>query len=212
MLEFWNSLSTAAQVFYCVAIPATLVLIIQTVLMFIGFGDDADTSLDETSIVSPGDFGDSDGIFGEELPTEAHDSFGFEGLRIFTVRGIVAFFVMFGWVGIVMEAANVALYITLPVAAVCGFAMMLLLAFILRSVMKLRNDGNLDNRNAIGVSGKVHLVIPPNRSGDGKIHILLPGSYVEREAVTDSSEPIPTGAEIVVTAISGQTTLVVSKK
>jgi len=42
MLDFWNSLSTAAQVFYCVAIPATLVLVIQTVLMFIGFGDDAD--------------------------------------------------------------------------------------------------------------------------------------------------------------------------
>ena len=212
MLEFWNSLSTAAQVFYCVAIPATLVLIIQTVLMFIGFGDDADASFDDTSITAPSDFDTHDGVFGEDLPTEVSDSFGFEGLRIFTIRGIVAFFVIFGWVGIAMEAASIPLYVTIPVAAICGFAMMFLLAFLLRLVMKLRDDGNLDNRNAIGVSGRVHLLIPPNRSGEGKVHIMLQGSYVEREAVTDSSEAIPTGAEIVVTALSGQTTLVVSKK
>lgn len=212
MLEFWNSLSTAAQMFYCVAIPATLVLIIQTVLMFIGFGDDADASFDDTSITAPGDFDTTDGIFGEDIPTEAYDSFGLDGLRIFTIRGIVAFFVMFGWVGIVMEASNIALYITIPVAAICGFAMMMLLAFLLRAVMKLRSDGNTDNRNAIGASGKVHLIIPPERSGEGKVHIMLQGSYVEREAVTDSSEAIPTGAEVVVTALSGQTTLVVRKK
>lgn len=212
MLEFWNSLSTAAQVFYCVAIPSTLVLIVQTVLMFIGFGDDADTSFDDTSIVAPDDFDTADGVFGEDLPTETPDTFGLDGLRIFTLRGIIAFFVMFGWVGVVMDAADISLFITLPVATICGFAMMMLLALILRSVMKLRSDGNLDNRNAIGASGKVHLVIPPERSGEGKVHIMLQGTYVEREAVTDSSEAIPTGSEVVVTALSGQTTLVVRKK
>lgn len=215
MLEFWNSLSTAARVFYCAAIPSTLVLIIQTVLMFIGFGDDADTSFDDTSIVTPDEFDTADladGVFGEDLPTETPDTFGLDGLRIFTLRGIIAFFVMFGWVGVVMEAAGISLYVTLPVAAICGFAMMFLLALILRGVMKLRSDGNLDNRNAIGASGKVHLVIPPKRSGEGKVHIMLQGSYVEREAVTDSSEAIPTGSEVVVTGLSGQTTLVVRKK
>ena len=212
MLEFWNSLSTAAQVFYCVAIPSTLVLVIQTVLMFIGFGDDADTSFDDTSIVAPEDFDTADGVFGEDLPIETPDTFGLDGLRIFTIRGIVAFFVMFGWVGVVMEAAGINLFITITVATLCGFAMMLLLALILRGVMKLRSDGNIDNRNAIGASGKVHLVIPPQRSGEGKVHIMLQGCYVEREAVTDSSEAIPTGAEVVVTSLSGQTTLVVRKK
>ena len=78
--------------------------------------------------------------------------------------------------------------------------------------MKLRNDGNLDNKNALGTSGRVYLTVPPSRSGEGKVNVLLQGSYVELEAVTDEIEAIPTGTEVVVTGISGQTTLVVKKK
>ena len=90
--------------------------------------------------------------------------------------------------------------------------MMLLLALLFKWVMKLRNDGNIDNRNAIGVAGRVQLVIPPQRSGEGKVHLMVQGAYVEREAVTDDGEAIPTGAEIIVVGVSGQTTLVVKRK
>lgn len=38
MTEWWNSLSTLSQALYAVAFPATLLLLIQTVLMFIGLG------------------------------------------------------------------------------------------------------------------------------------------------------------------------------
>ena len=127
-------------------------------------------------------------------------------------RGIIAFLVVFGWVGVVMDGANCPLYATLPVATVCGFAIMVVLALIFRAVMKLRDDGNTDNRNAIGVSGKVHLTIPPARSGEGKVHVMLQGAYVERSAVTDETDAIPTGSEIVVIGVSGQTDLVVKRK
>ena len=46
MIVWWNSLETALKIFYCVAIPATLVLLVQTVLMFFGFGEDADADMD----------------------------------------------------------------------------------------------------------------------------------------------------------------------
>ena len=43
IIEWFTSMSIAGQIFTCVAIPATLVLIIQTVLMLIGAGSsDAD--------------------------------------------------------------------------------------------------------------------------------------------------------------------------
>ena len=45
-----------------------------------------------------------------------------------------------------------------------------------------------------------------------EVNILLQGTYVERDAVTDENDPIVTGAEIVVVGISGQTTLVVKRK
>lgn len=213
MLEWWNSLGTAAQIFYCVAIPSTLVLFIQTVMMFLGFGEDG--AGDDIPDAIPDDISDTDigdGVFGEDMVTEVHDLSGFEGLRIFTVRGFVAFFVVFGWVGVVMQDAGAKLWLTLLIATLCGFAMMVVLALLLRAVMRLRNDGNTDNRNAIGTSGKVYLTIPPSRTGEGKVQVMLQGSYVERSAVTDETEAIPTGSEIVVVGVSGQTDLVVRRK
>lgn len=204
IIDFWNSLDFATQVFYCIAIPSTLVLLIQTVLMFIGIGDDADGDIDI-------DAGEVDGDISNDI-YDFEDAEGLDGLRIFTVRGIIAFFVVFGWVGIAMMGAGAPIFATIPVAIVCGFAMMVLIALLLRSVMKLRSDGNTDNRNAIGTAGKVHLTIPPSRSGEGKVHIMLQGSYVERNAITDSEESIPTGSEVVVVGVSGQTDLIVKKK
>ncbi len=209
LVDWFNSMDLATQIFTCIAIPATLVLLIQTVMMFIGMGEDADGIGDDISDV---DADAPDGVFDSDDPMEVHDSAGFDGLRIFTLRGIVAFFVVFGWVGVAMGTSNVELYITLPVAAVCGFAMMLALAFLFRAVLRLRSDGNTDNRNAIGTSGKVQLTIPPSRTGEGKVHIMLQGAYVERGAVTDESEAIPTGSEVVVVGVSGQTDLVVKRK
>lgn len=213
MINWWDSLSVAAQVFALIAIPATLVLVIQTVLMLIGIGMEAadgdGLSLDD--LVSDNDT-DIDGVFSDDVPDGDIDPTGLDSLRLFTLRGIIAFLVVFGWVGYVMETAGVTLFITLPIAFVCGFAMMLLLALLIRAIMKLRNDGNFDNRNAVGVSGKVYLTIPASRKGEGKINVMLQGSFVEREAVTDEQEDIPTGCEVVVTGVSGQTTLVVTRK
>lgn len=197
-VEWWNSLSHASQVFYCIAIPSSLVLLIQTLLMFIGLetGADADTDVD---------IPDADGTADFDL-SEMGD------LRIFSLRGIIAFLVVFGWVGVVMQANNVRLWLTVLIAAISGFAMMLCVALLLRAVMKLRSNGTADNRNAVGVSGKVYLTIPAGRKGEGKVNIMLQGAYVERNAVTDESDPIPTGSEIIVVGVSGETSLVVKRK
>ena len=40
MAEWWSSLGITGQVFACVAIPSTLLLVIQTVMLFFGLGDD----------------------------------------------------------------------------------------------------------------------------------------------------------------------------
>ncbi|MBQ9086327.1 MAG: NfeD-like protein [Clostridia bacterium] len=214
MLAWWNSLSMAVQVFYCIAIPSTLILVIQTILLFLGIGDDAD-GLDGIGGDAAPDGPDADpgdGVFGEELATEDPDPHGWDGLRILTFRGIIAFFVVFGWVGVAMGATGASLWLTIPIAFLSGLAMMITLAVLLRAVMRLRSDGNTDNRNAIGTSGRVQLTIPAYRTGEGKVHLMLQGSYVERDAVTDETEPIPTGCEIVVIGVSGQTTLVVKRK
>ena len=210
MVDWWNSLTLVSQIFYCIAVPSTLLLLIQTIMMLVGIGDDAADGASDVSDIPDGDA--ADGVFGDNEVTEIPDDFGLEGLRILTVRGIVAFLVVFSWVGIVLESTGAQLFVTIPVSTVCGFATMVLLAFLMRAVLKLRSDGNMDTKNAIGTSGKVYLTIPPSRSGEGKVQLLLQGSFVELGAVTDDEVAIPTGTEIVVVGVSGQTDLVVRRK
>ncbi|MBE6779918.1 MAG: NfeD-like protein [Ruminococcaceae bacterium] len=208
LVEWWNSLGLVTQIFYCIAVPATLVLLIQTILMFFGIDDgvDGDVEFDAPDA----DF-DGDGI-GDDFDMDIDDVAGLESLHIFTVRGIIAFFVIFGWVGVVMQSADINLAITLIVATICGFAIMVLIAYLFKLVMRLKSNGTADNRNALGKAGKVYLTIPPSRSGEGKVNIMLQGAYVERNAVTDETEAIPTGCEIIVIGTSGQTSLVVKRK
>ena len=207
MVEWWNTLGLALQVLYCIAIPSLLVLIVQIVLMVLGFDDgDADVDVDAPDTDAP------DGIFEGDDSIDLNDAAGFASLHIFTFRGIVAFFAIFSWVGIVMLSLGVNLPVTLLVSTACGFAVMILIAYLLRLVMKLRSSGTADNRNAVGISGKVYLTVPPSRSGEGKINIMLQGAYVERNAVTDETESIPTGCEIIVVGTSGETSLVVKRK
>lgn len=60
MIEWFEALSVAGKVFVCVAIPSTLILVIQTVMTFFGFGDGGDgTDMPDLD----GD-GVPDGIFG----------------------------------------------------------------------------------------------------------------------------------------------------
>ena len=212
ILQWWETLDLFMQVLYCIAIPSTLVLLIQTVSMLIGLGDEggADADIDELDDIA--DPTESEGVFGEDSVTEVHDSFGLEGLRIFTVRGIIAFFVVFSWASIAMVSSGISLYIAVPVAVIAGFVMMFALAYLLKLMLKLRNDGNIDNRNAIGKSGKVYLTIPAKREGAGKVQLIVQGVYTERDAVTDDENPIPTGCEVVVVSLSGQTDLVVRRK
>ncbi len=208
LVEWWNSLGLASQILYCIAIPATLVLLIQTLFMFFGADDSADGDVEFDA--SDTDF--DDGIFGQDSDIDVDDISGLEGLHIFTVRGIIAFFVIFGWVGIVMQSADISLLITLPVATICGFAIMVAIAYLFKVIMRLKSNGTADNRNAVGAAGKVYLTIPPSRSGEGKVNVMLQGAYVERNAVTDEVESIPTGCEIIVVGVSGQTSLVVKRK
>ena len=203
LFEWWAGLALTTQIFYCIAIPATLILLVQTALLLFGFDGDGDVDFDADI---DGDI-DIDGDADVDVDGDAFDS-----LNIFTLRGIVAFFVIFGWVGALMSASGISLWITIPVALLCGALTAVGIAFLFRAVMKLKSDGTAYNKNALGSSGKVHLTIPAKRSGEGKVHIMLQGAYVERNAVTDEEEAIPTGSEVIVVGLSGGTNLVVKRK
>ena len=68
MTEWWEALSSLGKVFACIAIPATLVLLIQTILSIIGLsGSDGDADVPDGGIDI-----DGDGII-EDIVTGAGD-------------------------------------------------------------------------------------------------------------------------------------------
>ena len=214
MQAWWDALDILGKVFAIVAIPSTLIMIIQTILMFVGIGDDSGIDAD-LDVDIPDDVS-ADGIFGDDIPggteIDASDISFDPGLKILTFRTIVAFFAVFGWVGLELQNRQIAAYITLPCAIISGVAIMFVMAWLIRELYKMQSNGNTDIKNALGMSGTAYIPIPAERNGKGKITVTFQNSTHELEAVTDESVDIPSYSEVLVVGITGKDTLVVKKK
>lgn len=221
MTAWWYSLTILEQIFAAVAFAATAVLIIQTVLLLFSVGgghEDFDSSHDldhDFDHDFDHDISDGHGIdhdFDHDHDCEhshgQHDS----GLRIFTVRGFVTFFCIFGWAGLAMLRQGVNTAVSITSATVLGVIFMVIVAVCFAMFFKLQANGNVEAKEAVGVSGRVYIPIPPGRSGCGKITASVAGRFSEYDAVTDGEEKIPTGAAVTVVAVTGEDTLVVVKK
>ena len=210
MSAWWESLTLLGQVFACIAIPATLILVIQTIMSIIGVSGGGDGDVDADGDV-PDDLDiDSDGVFGTELP-EIDDSLD-PGFRILSLRSIIAFLTIFGWVGLICVRNGMANIWSLLIAFVCGLIAMFVVVLAMRCMLKLQADGTRNIKNALGKSGTVYLTVPAQRNGTGKVNILLQDTFVELDAVTDEENSIKSGREVVVVGLSGQTTVVVKEK
>lgn len=199
MAEWWISLGNAGQIFACIAIPATLILLLQTLLTLFGLGSDNGDADTDT------DFDDADEAFHD------HDAFD-GGLRVFTLRGFIAFFSIMGWVGMICCELEIGLALSIIISAASGFLMMIVIAALMKWLMGLQYDGTENIRAALGVSGTVYMRVPPSRSGKGKVNAIIQGKLSEKYAVTDEETMINYGEEITVVGISGEDTLIVRRK
>lgn len=196
MGAWWQGLSGLQQIFAGLAIPATVVMVLQSILLLfgVGFGGETDVGGAET-----GDFSDTNDGVG--------DGTG-DGLALFTVRGIVAFFAVGGWAGMV-AAKTLPPWASILVAFAAGSVALFLLALLLKYSFKLQDKGNLDISNAVGKTGKVYIPIPPKRGGQGKITALVQERLVELEAVTMDEYELKTGEMVRISAIVDEQTVLV---
>ena len=200
MLEWWEALGSAGQVFACIAIPATLMLVIQLVLTIIGLGDSGDADADTTVEVD-----DADEAFSDSDVLDA-------GLRVFTLRGLIAFFSVLGWVGTICTESGLDLVWSILISVASGAIAMITIAAIMKWLFSLQYDGTEDIKEALGVSGTVYMRIPPSRSGKGKISVVVQGKLCEKNAVTDEETMLNCDEEVTVVGISGEETLIVRRK
>lgn len=210
--DWWNGLSILQQSFAVVAIPATVILVLQTILLLIGLGGSHDMDHGEFAD-DHGEFsghGDMDQDFDHADDYDVHDvAHHFSGLRIFTVRGIVAFFAVGGWLGIVMGDVGLHHALTILIAFAGGIAALLGIALLMKWSLLLQDEGNLDLRNAIGKTAQVYIPIPADGDGSGKVTLTLQERYVELSAITTAHTALRTDQMVKVTGIVNQSTLVV---
>lgn len=194
MKEWWDSLSQMSQVFATVAIPATVVMVLQTILLFFGMGDGDDVDIaDDVDDISSGALDGSD------------------GLSLFTIRGIVAFFAVGGWTGIAVDNANGSEFLAIILSILAGSAALFGIAYLFKFALKLQNNGTLSLENAVGKTGEVYIPIPANRKGTGKVMVTVQERLSELSAITSEERDLKTGEYIrVIEAIDDQTVLVVS--
>ena len=194
MKEWWDSLSQMSQVFATVAIPATVVMVLQTILLFFGIGDGDDVEIaDDVDDISSGALDGSD------------------GLSLFTIRGIVAFFAVGGWTGIAVDNAKGSEALAIILSLLAGSAALFRIAYLFKFAFKLQNNGTLSLENAVGKTGEVYIPIPANRGGTGKVMVTVQERLCELSAITSEDRELKTGEYIrVIEAIDEQTVLVVS--
>ncbi|XMB72073.1 hypothetical protein RJI07_08190 [Mycoplasmatota bacterium WC30] len=215
---WWDNLSNLQQVSFIIAISATIIMVIFIILMLIGmdgaesFDGDVDIDIDfdgDMDFEGDMDFDDVDGASGVDAYN--HDSIlSISGLRILTIRGVLAFFSIGGWT-VYLLADNVKTWLAVFIGVVAGAIASVLLAMAMKAIMKLESSGNLDYKGAIGKIAVVYIRIPKNALGKGKIIFNHQGKMLEVDAITKGNEDIIAKKEVKIIGLENETTLVVEK-
>lgn len=185
-MEVFQGLDPLLRIFWYVALPVSIVFIIQTIMTFMG-GDSSD-----------GMNADFDGdMTGVEAP-----------FQLFSLRNLINFLLGFSWTGVSFFTTISNKTILLLLAFVIGVLFVYMFFVIIRQMQKLAEDNSFKISNTLNKTADVYLTIPKNKTGKGKIMISIKGSFHELDAMTENGE-IPTGSVVKVVRIENSDILIV---
>jgi hypothetical protein len=185
-MEIIENLEPLLKTFWFVAIPSSIIFIIQTIMTFVGLDS------------SDGMEADFDGdLSGADAP-----------FQLFSLRNLINFLLGFSWTGISFYTTilNKPLLISLSLAV--GVLFVYLFFIIIRQMQKLAEDNSFKIVNTLHKTAEVYLTIPENKTGKGKIMISINGAFHELAAMTEN-EKIQTGSVVKVVKIENDNILIV---
>ena len=175
-----------SSAYFYIAVGASLFFILQSIFTFIGIGDNFEL----------------DGDFDAEVDLDIDVADGLSmTMHLFTVRGVISFFMVFGWSGVILtsagELSGVAVFF---ISLGTGFIMLFLIALVYYFFDKISQEGNVDLKQAIGKQGSVYIPIPKRNEGIGKVQIVLSDALKTLDAIA-KDQPITTGSQVKVVGI-----------
>ena len=165
MVEWYKGLSVFEQIYFWIAVIASIFLIVQIIMLcFSSFGGDTDL--------------DGDGEIDVDVDS---------GVSLFTTKSLTAFLSIGGWAGLLTCSAveSNLQWLSIIVALVAGGAAWAGVYFALRGIAKMQCNGALQTEKLVGQRATVYVSIPQKRSGRGKITLEAQGKFTELDAVTD---------------------------
>jgi len=193
-------------VFLLCAIVGGTLLICQFALGLLGFGHH-DVGGHDIHVEAPHDVG-HDADHGHDHDAD-HDHGHSWFVGVLTFRAVVAALTFFGLAGMAATERGLEPLPSLGVALAAGAGALALVAFLMRSMARLRAEGNVRIDRAVGQTGTVYLSIPGHKAGAGKVHLKLQNRIVEYQAITALDE-LPTGSLVVVVSVAGPGTVEVA--
>lgn len=185
-MEIFENLEPLLKTMWFIAIPVSVIFIIQTIMTFMG----TDSS-DGLEADFDGDFQGGDAPF-----------------QLFSLRNLINFLLGFSWTGISFynTISNNIWLILLAVSV--GILFVVLFFIIIRQLQKLAENNSFKISNTLNKTAQVYLTIPGKKQGKGKIMISVNGAYHELDAMT-ASDSIPSGAVVKVIKIENNNILIV---
>lgn len=187
MLDILDQLDPLLRIFWYVAIPTSIIFIIQTIMTFLG-GD-----------MNDGLEADFDGNL------EDHGPF-----QLFSLRNLINFLLGFSWSGISFYAIIPNKSILIIVSFLIGILFVAIFFFVIQQILKLSEDNTFKLEDTIGKVAEIYLPIPANRSGIGKVLITYNGSTRELDAMTEGKR-IETKALVRIIKTENNQLLIVEK-
>ncbi|MGZ0015859.1 hypothetical protein [Yeosuana sp. AK3] len=187
MLDWFLNLGLFSQIYWGIALIASLIFVFIIVFTFMS--------------------GDTDGL---DTDAEIETDTGI-GFQFITFKNLIGFFTIFGWSGIACIDSTLSKPFTVIISFICGLIMMGIMAAMFFYMKKLNHSGTLDFKNAIGAVGEVYLTIGANRSSLGKAHVRIQGALRELEALTDSETDLKSGSVISVKDVTQNGILIVEQ-
>lgn len=188
---WWLAMERAEKLYWLVAVPFTVVFLIQLILTF--FGGDVDQIADTA---------DHDVAFDHDQGI---------GFQFLSIKNLVGFFAIFGWTGVAMLHGGKSVFATIIISVIAGLLMMIIMAMLMYYLGKLTEDSTLNLNNAIGKIGTVYLRIPAKRDGMGKVQVNVQG-FQTLDAITDDTDEIKTGAVVEIMNVINNEVLLVKKQ
>jgi len=187
-MEFFSTLDPILRTFWLIALPVSLVFVIQSVMTFMGVDSHDGLNADFDS--------NFDGV---DAP-----------FQLFSFRNLINFMLGFSWTGVSLFYRIDSIIWLIIISFIVGVAFVLLFFLLIQQIQRLAEDNSFKIEDCIGKTGEVYIPIPENKSGKGKVQISVNGSFHELDALSET-ERIESGTGVLVKEIVSNNILIVEK-